>query len=536
MAVLAEQLVKSFLSLGVKHVFGIPGGPSIPYLEAMRSNGLQFVLVSNEQSAAIMADVCGRLTGIPGVCHATFGPGATNLATGVGEALLDRSPLIALTTEVKPEDIGRKVQMNIDHQALFKPLTKWTTRLSGDNFSRTIKKACEVALAEMPGPVHIGLPVNIAAADVDPSPLDDLKRTLPPSAEPNILADALRLLQKAKRPVLAVGNTALRWGLSSILREFLNKNNIPVFLTPMAKGLVPTDHPCYGGVLFHAKSDIAAKIYRKADLVIGLGYDPVEFNYEAWMPQVPLLHIDSEQADITPEYEVICEVLGNPYEALAYFKNCKLPSYEWDLAELAKKRDMMFQELQPGGDEFTAARMTAVLRGVMPEDGILTADVGAHLHLLGQLWRVNEPYRFIITNGWSAMGFGIPAAIGAKLCRPQNSVACVTGDGGFLMNCGELLTARRLGINVVVVVMCDKSLSLIEVKQDWQKLPNYCTDLYEGEYFAAGKFLGVPVLTVHDEHEAKEALIKGFSARGPVIIEAVVERAVYKNILARSYK
>jgi len=161
MATLAEQLIKSLRALGVKYVFGIPGGPSIPYMEAMRNNGIEFILVSNEQSAAIMADVSARLTGIPGVCHATFGPGATNLSTGVAGALLDRSPVIALTTEVKDKDINRKVQMNIDHQALYRPITKWTVRLSRDNFKYAIRKAFETAASEVPGPVHIGLPSNI---------------------------------------------------------------------------------------------------------------------------------------------------------------------------------------------------------------------------------------------------------------------------------------------------------------------------------------------------------------------------------------
>ena len=166
MTTIAQQLIKSLKAQGVKYVFGIPGGPSIPYMEAMRNNDMEFVLVSNEQSAAIMADVCGRLTGIPGVCHATFGPGATNLATGVGGALLDRSPLIALTTEVKDADLGRRVQMNIDHQALYKPITKWTTRLSGSNLAETMAAAFRIAAAEGPGPVHIGLPANTEARDV----------------------------------------------------------------------------------------------------------------------------------------------------------------------------------------------------------------------------------------------------------------------------------------------------------------------------------------------------------------------------------
>lgn len=537
MAKLAEQLIKSFRALGVKHVFGIPGGPSIPYMEAMRENGVEFVLVSNEQSAGMMADVTGRLTGIPGVCHATFGPGATNLATGVGGALLDRSPLIALTTEVKDEDLGRKVQMNIDHQALYKPITKWTTRLSGENFKQTVSKAFSIAVSEVPGPVHIGLPSNIDGIELGPDTIVNsyIQGTIPPP-DPVLLAEAKKAIEKARKPLLAIGLTALRFGLHHQIREFVYKNNIPVVLTPMAKGIISEEHPCYAGVIFHAQSDIAAEIYRQADLVIGLGYDPIEFNYESWMPLVPLVHIDTEPADITSEYDVVCNVTGSLSDSTAYLNSLKLPQYSWNMQDIKAVREKMLQALSPKKDTFTPSDLLTVLRDVMPAEGILTGDVGAHLHLMGQLWKAGEPNRLLMTNGWSTMGFGIPSAIGAKICRPHSPVACITGDGGFLMNCGELMTARRLGLNVVIIVMCDRNLSLIEVKQDWKKVAQYGTSLYEGEYFEADKFLGVPILKVHDVSEMRTSLYKAFSTHGPVIIEAIVDGSVYKNLITRSFK
>ncbi len=538
MPTLAEQLAQSLHALGVRYAFGIPGGPSIPYMEAMRTSGIKFVLTANEQSAGMMADICGRLTGIPGVCHATFGPGATNLATGVGGALLDRSPLLAFTTEVKAADRGRKVQMNIDHQALYKPLTKWTTRLSGGNFRETLATAFSIATAEMPGPVHIGLPADIDGEILDPAAaVAGFDQTVLPPPAPQALAAAAALLQKARRPVLAIGLTAARLGLHEQIRRFVAANNIPVVLTPMAKGIIAATHPCYAGVLFHAGSDLVAAVYRQADLVVGLGYDPVEFNYESWMPAVPLLHIDTQPADITADQAIAGEVTGDLAAALGHLSSLSLPRYAWDLDEIAATRRKVFQALVPPSDAFTPSQALAVLRDVLPADGIVTGDVGAHLHLLGQLWKVDAPQRFIITNGWSTMGFGIPAAIGAKLCRPASAVACVTGDGGFLMNCGELMTARRLGLGVTVVVLCDRSLSLIEVKQKRKSVPPYATaDLYQGEYFAAGQFLGVPVLPARDPAEMRAALQTALAAAGPAIVAAVVDGSVYDNLIARSYK
>ncbi|MDX9871559.1 MAG: thiamine pyrophosphate-binding protein [Clostridia bacterium] len=537
MAKFAEGLIQSLASLGVKRIFGVPGGPSIPYMEAMRNNGMDFVLVSNEQSAGFMAEVTGRLTGIPGVCHATFGPGATNLTTGVGGALLDRSPLLALTTEVKDEELGRKVQMNIDHQALYRPLTKWTARLTAQNFKETVANAFEIATAEAPGPVHLGLPANIDAAELPSSSLvKEFTRTPLPMPETKILAEAEKIIRQAQKPVLAIGLTAVRLGLQQEIRKFVSQNRIPVYLTPMAKGMIVEDHPCYAGVLFHAKSDISAQIYRQADLVIGLGYDPIEFNYESWMPACPLVHFDTTPADVAPSVDVAYDVTGDPAVSLGFLNSLQLPAFTWDLESIGANKQRMLQELCPQTSSFTPADLCKVLRKVMPADSLLTADVGAHLHLLGQIWPTPEPNRLIMTNGWSSMGYGIPAAIGAKLCKPQRPVACLMGDGGFLMNCGELLTARRLGLNVVFIVLCDRNLSLIEVKQAWQNVPPYGTDLYEGDYFAADHFLGVPVFKAHDESEAGTALHKAFSCSGPAIIEAVVDGSVYHNLITRSYK
>lgn len=537
MPAISEQLAKSLHARGVKYVFGIPGGPSIPYLEAMRQEGIEFILVSNEQSAGMMADVCGRLTGVPGVCHATFGPGATNLATGVGGALLDRSPLLAFTTEVKDADLGRTVQMNIDHQALYRPITKWTTRMTRDNFAETMSKAYEIAVAAPPGPVHIGLPANIdgefVASNAGTSITERNGMTAPNAS---ILELAAKQIAKAKRPILAIGLTAVRLGLYTDLRCLIDKLKVPVFLTPMAKGIIPEVHHCYAGVLFHAQSDILAEIYRQADLVIGIGYDPVEFNYEAWMPSVPLIHIDTRPVDITPEYDVAYEIVGDLTQSIAYLNTVEYPRFYWDEAEILSNKAKLYQALNPASDYFTPTEAIVVLQEVLPSEGIITGDVGAHLHLLGQLWKTSAPQQFIMTNGWSSMGFGIPSAIGAKLCKPDRLVVGITGDGGFLMNCGEVLTARRMNLQVVFLVLCDRNLSLIEVKQGWKNVPAYGTQLYEGEYFASDHFLGVPVHTARSSEELRSALHKALSATGPSIIEAFVDGTVYQKLITRSYK
>ncbi len=275
----AKRLAELLQDTGVKYLFGIPGGPWIPYMEAMREEGIEFVLTANEASAGIMADVCGRITGIPGACHGTFGPGATNLSTGVGGAYLDRSPLLAFTNEMPDAMLGRTTQMAIDHQALFRPITKWTCRVTAGRLEDYYRRAVRTALAEMPGPVHLGLPSDLAMEPVPESGLGPLPVPRTPLAGEDVLEAIGKTFLEAEKPILAVGLTAARLGLGEAVRILAETHRLPVLLTPMAKGMLPEDHPCYAGVLFHAVSNRLAETHGQAELVVGLGYDPVEFYY-----------------------------------------------------------------------------------------------------------------------------------------------------------------------------------------------------------------------------------------------------------------
>ncbi|RMF91193.1 MAG: thiamine pyrophosphate-binding protein [Nitrospinota bacterium] len=537
MVSVAERLVELLRELGVRYVFGIPSGPWIPYMEAMRTGGVEFVLVSNEASAGFMADVCARLTGVPGACYGTFGPGATNLSTGVGGALLDRSPLLAFTTEPPEAMLGRKLQMAIDHQALYRPLTKWTTRLKPDRVDETLYQAVQIATSEVPGPVHIGLPADIgeqAAAAGEftppaPSPVS------PP--DPKLLDQAITLFRQARRPLLAVGLTAMRAKAWDLVRQIAERHRVPVVLTPMAKGIIPEDHPCYAGVLFHALSDRVAETHGEADLVIGIGYDPIEFNYEDWMPEVPLVHIDTTPADIDrSSYTLACDLVGDLRISLEHFASLEPTAKDWDLAALAGRRKRMFEALQPSAGTFGPRAALSILREILPADGVMTCDVGAHTHLIGQQWPTPAPGLQLMTNGWSSMGFGIPAAIAAKLCLPERPVACVTGDGGFLMMVGEMATALRLGVHVVFVLLADHSLELIRIKQERKGFARYGTPLHDERYASAETFFGVPVLLARDTESYRAALEEAFAMEGPVIVEAFIDGAEYDGLVLRRHK
>lgn len=535
----ARNVVGALRDMGVRHVFGVPSGGWVDYMEAIRTtDGIDFVLTSHEGGAGFMADICGRLTGVPGVCFGTFGPGATNLATGVGGATLDRSPMIALTDEMPASLRGRTVQMAIDHQALFAPLTKATMRIEADTAVDTLAKAARIALSGRPGAVHVGLPQGMSAEAVEAASVGTIAADPVPAPATADIDALVAAFAAAEKPVLAIGLGAVHAGVQDRIVALAERFGLPVLLTPMAKGMIAEDHPNYAGVLFHALSDMVGKTHAEADLVVAVGYDPIEFNYESWMKDgLALASIDIAPADIDREkHPVPAEVVGAIAPALDALLALPAGPKGWDLAALAERKTAMFAKLAGRDGRFGPCAALDVLRDVLPDDGIMTCDVGAHTHLIGQHWRTPKPGTQIMTNGWSAMGFGLPAAIAAKLCRPDTPVCCVLGDGGFLMTVGELATAAREKLPLVIVVFTDNDLALIRIKQEKKQNPIYGTPVRAEGTIGGPSLFGVPVTVARDPTEFRAALEAGFAANGPVIVEALLDSREYDELVLRKDK
>ncbi|ALH78934.1 thiamine pyrophosphate-binding protein [Sphingopyxis macrogoltabida] len=535
----ARNVVGALRDMGVRHVFGVPSGGWVDYMEAIRTtDGIDFVLASHEGGAGFMADICGRLTGVPGVCFGTFGPGATNLATGVGGATLDRSPMIALTDEMPASLRGRTVQMAIDHQALFAPLTKATMRIEADTAVTTLAEAARIALSGRPGAVHVGLPQGMSAVAVAAAAIGAIAADPVPAPAAADLDALTAAFAAAAKPVLAIGLGAVHARVQDRIVALAERFGLPVLLTPMAKGMVAEDHPSYAGVLFHALSDLVGKTHAEADLVVAVGYDPIEFNYESWMKDgLALASIDIAPADIDREkHPVAAEVVGAIAPALDALLALPAGPKGWDLAALATRKAAMFTKLAGREGPFGPCAALDVLRDVLPDDGIMTCDVGAHTHLIGQHWRTPKPGTQIMTNGWSAMGFGLPAAIAAKLCRPDTPVCCVLGDGGFLMTAGELATAVRENLPLVIVIFTDNDLALIRIKQEKKQNPIYGTPVRAEGTIGGPSLFGVPVTVARDPAEFRAALEAGFAADGPVIVEALLDSREYDELVLRKDK
>ncbi|RPI03682.1 MAG: thiamine pyrophosphate-binding protein, partial [Zetaproteobacteria bacterium] len=504
----AGFLAKRLRAVGVRYVFGIPSGQILAVIEAFEACGIRFILVSHEMTAAFMADVVGRLTGVPGVALATLGPGATNLATGVGNALLDRSPCLIVTGQVPSAQFGRRVQMHVDHRQLFQPLTKGSFLLAPGRMAETIDGAVALATAEPPGPVHLDLLDDFAVA-----PAREKCRALPRppktgQAPLRGVAAAVKALRAAERPVAALGLSAARLGLGRQIGLFLRRHRMPFVTTMMGKGVVPDEHPLCIGVVGRARHRQVERFLADADLVLGIGYDPVEIGYEDWMPAVPLVHVDRERVDADGRVCVAAELTGDLGAALEALGAAGLARTAWDLTAIRDFRAQLAASLRPASRRFQPWEVLDLLRDWLPADGILACDVGAHTHVVAAQWPLSRPGTLLVSNGWSSMGYAIPAALAAKLVRPNREVTCVVGDGGFLMQAGEMATAARLGSRVTFVLLRDESLSLIRAKQARRGYRPAGVGLPSGTMPPPAHYFGVPCVPARSSAEFRTALAR----------------------------
>ena len=522
----SDLIVRIFEQAGVRWVFGVPSGPVLPLIEALRKSSVQFVLTASETSAGFMATAVGYLTGVPGVCVSTVGPGATNLTTGVGCAWLDRAPVLAITCNVGTAWLDRRIQMRIDHHALFQPLTKATLALRADALGATMQQAITLAGAEPPGPVHLDLPEDVALASARQVAAPKFENQAPADCSSEIAQNLRASLARARRPLLITGLSFTRSRAVSELLRFVQQQEIPFVTTMHAKGFLPESHAHWAGVIGRARRTDVKRFTDSADLIIAVGYDPIEINYEEWAGKTPIFHIDSEAAETGADLKFIwnraCD-LDAAIETMAALEAC--PN-DWSMEEWRAHRGSLERVLRPDGAAFAAHHVLDALRKKLPGDGILAYDVGAHTHQIASQWRTDLPRTLLSTNGWSSMGYGMPAGYAAKLVHPERAMAIVIGDGGFQMTAGELALARRLNLAVPLIILNDGWLGLMKVKQERR---NYSLS---GVRLGAPPespphYFGVPCRPAKDLNEFSAALDWAFDLDGPSVIEAFVDAGAY---------
>ena len=468
----AELLVTCLEAEGVERIFAIPGEETLELVEALRTSSIEIVLVRHEQGAAYMADVHGRLTGRPGVCLGTLGPGATNLITGIGDAFLDYAPMVAITGQVKLDLVHKESHQYVDVVDMLRPVTKWNARIERpETVPEVIRKAFKVAVAEKPGPTHLELSETIAAAEL-PSFHRPLGRSLPGPSAPD--GDAVRaaaaLIAEARRPVVIAGNGVVRMRAHDALRELCERSGIPATPTFMGKGSVDDRSPLSLPSVGLQTRDSATSGLDQADVVICVGYDLVEIGPAAWNEKrrKRIVHLDSKPAEVdscyVPEIELVGDLKDTLRALTRHLPAGPPPAYS---TRLRLAVDIELRTVCGGraGLVTPQAAIAAIRAALAPED-ILISDVGAHKLWLGRLYPAYEPNTVIVSNGFATMGIALPGAIAAKLALPGRRCVAVAGDGGFLMNVQEMETATRLGLPVVVVVWVDGAYGVIGWKQE----------------------------------------------------------------------
>ena len=467
----AELLVQCLENEGVEYIFGLPGEENIQLLEAIRNSSIQFITTRHEQGAAFMADVYGRLTGKAGVCLSTLGPGATNLMTGVADANLDCAPLVAITGQVGTDRMYEGSHQYLDLVAMFTPVTKWSTQIvRPGNTPEIVRKAFRIAQSEKSGAVHIDLPENIAAMEVQGKPIPLRPNSMTEPA-PKSIQQAAAAISRAENPLILVGNGVIRARASKALTQFATELNIPVANTFMGKGVIPYQHPLALWAVGLQQRDYINCGFDRADLVIAVGYDLVEYSPKKWNPEgnIPIIHIAELAAEVDSSYIPEVELLGNISDALnqilllASRKEKKDP-YALELRDDIRADYERYAEDQ--GFPIKPQKLIYDLRSVMGKKDIVISDVGAHKMWMARHYHCDHPNTCLISNGFAAMGIAIPGAIAAKMVHPDRKVVAVTGDGGFMMNMQELETATRVGTPFVTLIFNDGGYGLIEWKQN----------------------------------------------------------------------
>lgn len=527
----AELLIQCLENEQVNFMFGLPGEENLDVMDALLDSEIRFVATRHEQAAAFMADVHGRLTGKAGVCLATLGPGATNLLTGIADANLDRAPLVALTGQVGLDRMHKESHQYIDVLSMIRPVAKWSAEVSRPHIvPEAVRKAFKVAQTEKPGAAHLELPEDVAAEAIEPGgELAPLRVQAPFVPEPlaGQVDRAVAALAAAKRPIILAGNGVIRRRAHEALRRFARQLNIPVMQTFMGKGILPDRDPLCLSTLGLQLRDYASTVMEDADVVLAVGYDFVEYAPCAWNPDrnKHLIHVDVTPAEVDAHYVVDVGVLGDPTLSLEQIGERVHPfGARW--AREARERVVAPLEEEAGGPLTWPMRPQHViqaLRGAIGPEDIVLCDVGAHKLWMARMYPCEEPNTCIISNGFAAMGIGVPGAIAAALLYPQRRVVAVTGDGGFLMNAHELETAVRLGLPVVVLIWRDDGYGVIKWKQLLRFGRPSHVDFGNPDFVAYARSFGAKGFRVQAPDELGPALKEALNARCPAVIDCAVD-------------
>ncbi len=534
MATVAEVLAQTIREAGIDTVFGLPGGENAEVLDALRRQGLEFILVRNESSGVFMADATARLTGKPSVALATLGPGAANAYCGMANAYLDRAPVLLITAQSDSRTFDIYTHQVIDLQASFEPITKMTCELTNEKTRQTVAEALYLTMAGRPGPVHLGISTFMAGQQVieagELSP-DSMVATAASSATntsgPDVSA-AKAFLAQAKRPIIVAGVGLEPEKPYEAICQLAEAAQAPVIVTPKAKGAIADDHPLSVGTFGLSQTDPPYEIANESDCIVAVGFDVVEME-RLWDQPQPMIWVApwANEDPLVPT--VKHEFVGLMIPVLEQLAQVDFdPHPDWGAARVATFRAAQAQSTlpEPAAGRLLPQTVLDVIRQHIPRETVVATDVGAHKIFTGLTWPTYTPNSYLLSNGLSSMGIGLPAAMAAARVTKETSV-CITGDGGAAMIMGELGLMRDLGLPVIMVIMNDNALDLIRSAQVRRGKPVYGTEFVNPDYELIARGFDLDFYRVPHEEACTVAIREAVANGRPALIEALIDPISY---------
>lgn len=534
----SEILMECLLREGVDVMFGYPGGAILPTYDAMtRYPQIRHVLVRHEQGASHMADGYARATGKVGVAIATSGPGATNLVTGIATAMMDSSPIVCITGQVPRGAIGSDAFQECDITGISLPVTKHNYLVSDvRELAYIVREAFHIARTGRPGPVLIDIPKDIQTEKTEfvyPEGEIRLPGYRPPSyASEEQIADALELIQQAKKPVILAGHGILMSGAWQELQELSERAQIPVTLTLLGKGAMPENHPLTVGMMGMHGAAACNFAIQESDLLIALGMrfdDRVTGNLKNYSPNSRKIHVDIDPSEINKNVKVDVGIAGDVKTVLTQLLPGVKPKQhaQWigrirDWQEDGNERDIVNYDM---GDKLLGAQVINDLWKYTGGESITVSDVGQHQMLEAQYYPHQRPATMLTSGGLGTMGFGFPAAIGAKFGRPDEEVWAIVGDGGFQMTLCELATAKQENVKVNIAILNNAFLGMVRQWQEFFYEERYqATPMFNPDFVKLAEAYGIPAMRVTHRDQMEESVEFARRHDGPVLIEYVIEK------------
>ena len=527
----ADVIAFSLKQQDVEVVFGLPGGENVPLVAALDRVGIRFILMRHESRAVWAADAYGRIGRRVGVCLSTLGPGAANLAAGLAHAYLDRSAVLAITAQLPADLMNKHSHQRLDLAEIFSPVVKRTFVVKEDSDAgEIIAKAMQTAKQGRHGPVYVQMSSPVSTSSAPVTPQTNVQSPIIHKVTEDVINLAVTLLRSAKRPAIVTGTAAEPAAPYALLQQMAELLQAPVIVTPKAKGALAESHQLYSGVLGLERKEYAAGILQEADLIMGVGFDPVELMVP-WSFTAPFIYAGpapNEDPEIPAAVELVGDlrhILGSVVSQLQDVDTAQRKSWTVPFSHPGKGD----WPDSPAGSGFLPSKLIKAAREILPDEGIVTIDVGAHKLLIGKLWPARSPNRFLLSNGLSTMGYALPAAIGAKLARPDLPVVCFAGDGGLGMVDSALETAVRLKLAIVVVVLADEAMSLIRLKQIASGNKPIGTLMGPTDWVSVSQGFGANGVAAADVAVFRKAFASALQSDQPTLIEARIDPAEYQT-------